>query len=234
MNNRSVSAPMNDATPPLVEGDRLTCEEFERRYDAMPNLKKAQLIEGVVYMPSPVRMQRHGLPSRHLSGWLAVYEAGTPGVLGADNATVRLDSDNEPQPDALLLIDPALGGQARISADDYLEMAPELVAEISSSTVKNDLETKYRVYQRSQVREYVTWRVLDKTVDWFILRQGKFDRLQPGLDGILKSEVFPGLWLDAGALVRGDLAGVLAVVQQGIASPEHAQFIGKLQQAANA
>jgi Uma2 family endonuclease len=235
MNDRSAIAPppmpANDAVPPLQEGDRLTRAEFERRYDAMPHLKKAELIEGVVHMPSPLRFERHGWRSRHLSTWLGVYEAATPGVLGADNATVRLDSDNEPQPDGVLLIDPALGGQARISADDYLEMAPELVAEISSSTVRVDLGAKFRVYQRTQVREYLVWRVLDRAVDWFVLRQGKYDRLEPGPDGILKSEVFPGLWLDADALVRGELAGVLAVVQQGIASPEHALFVGKLQHA---
>ena len=119
----------------------------------------------------------------------------------------------------------------RVDVDDYVEEAPELVAEISSSTVKVDLGAKFRVYQRTQVREYVVWRVLDKAVDWFVLRQGKYDRLQPGPDGILKSEVFPGLWLDAEALVRGDLAGVLAIVQQGISSPEHAHFAAELQKA---
>jgi Uma2 family endonuclease len=129
------------------------------------------------------------------------------------------------------MIDPALGGHARISVDDYVEESPELVAEISSSTVKVDLGAKFRVYQRTQVREYVVWRVVEKAVDWFILRQGKYDRLQPGPDGILKSEVFPGLWLDTEALVRGDLASVLAVVQQGVATPEHAQFVAELQKA---
>src|SRR5947207_1178608 len=104
--------------PPLQNGDRLTRAEFERRYDAMPHLKRAELIEGVVYMPSPVRFRRHGRPSRHLSTWLGVYEAATPGVEGGDNTTARLDLANEPQPDALLLIDPARSGQARISVDD--------------------------------------------------------------------------------------------------------------------
>jgi Uma2 family endonuclease len=235
MNDRSVIAPQpipaHDTIPPLVEGDRLTRDEFERRYDAMPNLKKAELIEGVVYMPSPVRFERHGGPTRFVSAWLGVYQAATPGLLGADNTTVRLDTDNEPQPDGLLFIDPALGGQARISVDDYVEEAPELVAEISSSTVKVDLGAKFRVYQRTQVREYVVWRVVARAVDWFVLRQGTYDRLQPGPDGILKSEVFPGLWLDSEALVRGDLAGVLAVVQQGIASPEHGHFAAELQKA---
>jgi Uma2 family endonuclease len=183
-------------------------------------------------MPSPVRFQRHGKPTRRISTWMGVYEAATPGVMGAANATVRLDVDNEPQPDEFLFIDPALGGQARISVDDYIENAPELVAEISASTVSIDLNAKFHVYRRNQVREYIVWRVLDKEVDWFILRQGRFDRQLPGADGLLRSEVFPGLWLDADALVRGDLARVLAVVQQGVASPEHAAFVARLQQAA--
>lgn len=183
-------------------------------------------------MPSPVRFQRHGEPSRFLSTWMGVYQAATPGVLGAGNATVRLDADNEPQPDEFLFIDPALGGQARISVDDYIENAPELVAEISASTVSIDLNTKFHVYRRNQVREYIVWRVLDKAVDWFVLRQGRFDRLLPNAEGLLCSEVFPGLWLDAEALVRGDLAAVLTVVQQGVARPEHTAFAARLQQAA--
>src|SRR5262245_51963059 len=126
---RQPTDPPADWVPPLEPGDRLTRDEFERRYDAMPRLKKAELIEGVVYMPSPVRHRRHGRPNLHLAGWVAAYEAATPGVEGADNGTARLDLDNEPQPDVLLLIDPARGGQARISSDDYVEDAPELVAE---------------------------------------------------------------------------------------------------------
>jgi len=228
MSSPVLPAPRHQPLPPLEQGDCLTREEFERRYKAMPNLKKAELIEGVVHMPSPLRFKGHGRPSRHLSTWMGVYEASTPGVMGADNATARLDVDNEPQPDGLLLIDPALGGHAHISEDDYVEMAPELVSEIAASSVSFDLNSKLHVYRRNEVREYLVWRVLDQAVDWFVLRQSRFDRMQPGPDGILRSEVFAGLWLDPAALVRGDLAGVLAVVQQGIASPEHAAFVAQL------
>jgi Uma2 family endonuclease len=217
-----------DWVPPLEPGDRLTREEFERRYEAMPHLKKAELIEGVVYMPSPLRFRRHGRPNRHLSTWLGTYEAATPGVEGADNATARLDLENEPQPDALLLIDPARGGQARISADDHIEAAPELVAEVAASSASYDLHTKLDVYRRNGVREYIVWRVLDRQIDWFALRGDRYERLAPGPDGLLRSEVFPGLWLDPEALLRGDLARVLAVVQQGTASPEHAAFVAGL------
>ena len=92
--------------PPLENGDRLTRAEFMRRYDAMPDLKKAELIEGVVYVPSPVRQKNHGRPHSHLIGWLFIYEAGTPGVEIGDNSTVLLDLDNAPQPDGLLFIQP--------------------------------------------------------------------------------------------------------------------------------
>jgi Uma2 family endonuclease len=211
-----------------MEGDHLTSDEFERRYDAMPGLKKAELIEGVVHMPSPVRHRSHGRPHAQILGWLIAYEAATPGVESSDNSTARLDLDNVPQPDALLLIDPARGGQARISAADYVEAAPELVAEVAASTTSDDLGGKLEVYRRNGVREYIVWRVQDRQIDWFVLRQGKFERLSPGDDGILRSEVFSGLWLDHEALVRGDLARVLNVVQQGVASPEHASFVARL------
>jgi Uma2 family endonuclease len=128
--------------PPLENGDRLTRDEFERRYEAMPHLKKAELIEGVVYVPSPVRYRHHGAPHAHLISWLGQYAAGTPGVAVSDNSTVRLDLDNEPQPDGLLLIDPACEGQARFSPDDYIEGSPELVAEVASSSVSYDLHAK--------------------------------------------------------------------------------------------
>jgi Uma2 family endonuclease len=194
----------------------------------MPELKKAELIEGVVYMPSPARLSRHGRPQRHISNWLGHYEVATPGVDGADNCTVRLDLDNEPQPDAFLFIDPARGGQARISEDDYLEGAPELVAEVASSSASYDLHVKLHVYRRSGVREYLVWRVLDGQIDWFVLREGQYEALAPGTGGILKSTVFPGLWLDPAALLRGDLASVLAVLDQGVHSPEHAEFVARL------
>ena len=222
------SEPAPPLIPPLEPGDRLTREEFERRYDAMPNLKKAELIEGVVYMPSPVRLRRHGRPHFRLIAWLGAYEAATPGVEGGDNATARLDLDNEPQPDVMLLIDPDRGGQARISDDDYVELAPELVAEVAASSAGYDLNTKLNVYRRNGVREYLVWRVLDRQFDWFVLRGSAFEPLPAGEGGIHRSEVFPGLWLDAAALLAGDMPRVLAAVQRGIASAEHEAFVRQL------
>ncbi len=218
------SQPASERIPALEPGDRLTRAEFERRYEAMPHVKKAELIEGIVYMPSPVRLRKHGDPHFRFITWLGQYAAFTPCVIGGNNTTARLDLDNEPQPDAMLLIDPLCGGQAIISHDDYVERAPEWTGEISASSVSFDLHTKLVVYRRNGVREYVVWRVQDQQIDWFTLRSGEFEPLAADADGVLRSEVFPGLWLDAAALIRNDMSRVLAVVQQGIASPEHAAF----------
>jgi Uma2 family endonuclease len=227
------AVPLPNPIPPLENGDQLTRPEFERRYDAMPHVNKAELIEGVVYIPSPVRVGHHGTPHADFMTWLGTYRASTPVVSVAGNATVRLDMSNEPQPDGLMFLLPEYGGQVRISADDYVEGAPELVGEVSASTASIDLNAKFRAYQRNGVRECVVWRTLDRTVDWFVLRDRHFVPLAPGADGILRSEVFPGLWLDPAALVRLDLAAVLRVLQRGLDSPEHAAFVERLQRAGN-
>ncbi len=214
--------------PPLENGDRLTRAEFERRYQAMPENVRAELVEGVVAMASPVRCSGHGSEHFDLIGWLSAYKNATPGLIGADNATVRLDLDNEPQPDVCLLIDPARGGKAKINTEGYIEGAPELVAEVAASSVSLDLGPKLNAYRRNGVREYLVWRVQDGEIDWFIHREGRFDRLQPGDDGITRSEVYPGLWLDAHALIQGDLPRVHAVLHQGLATTEHQAFVSKL------
>lgn len=216
--------------PPLETGDRLSRAEFERRYTAMPELKRAELIEGAVYVPSPVRLRRHGRPHFRLVTWLGNYETATPGVIGADNASVRLDLDNEPQPDVVLFLDPEHGGQAHITTDDYVEDAPELVAEIAASSASYDLNTKLNVYRRNGVREYIVWRVLDRQIDWFVLRDGEFVRLPLDNAGLYRSEVFPGLWLDPAALVRGDTQSVQTTLQHGLATREHADFVARLNQ----
>jgi len=140
--------------------------------------------------------------------------------------TVRMDPENEPQPDACLRI--ATGGQSWLTADDYLEGAPELLVEIAASSVSKDLHDKKRVYGRNRVQEYLVWRVLDRQVDWFFWREGDYELLPPDADGIYRSQVFPGLWLDATALLRGDLAHLVTVLQQGLNSPEHTAFIQSL------
>ncbi|MGB7445416.1 MAG: Uma2 family endonuclease [Coleofasciculaceae cyanobacterium] len=160
--------------PPLESGDRLNCYEFERRYNSMPSLKKAELIEGVVYVPAALRFRSHAQPHGNLMGWLWTYKISTPGIELGIEPTVRLDLDNEPQPDAVLLIDENCGGQARLSDDDYIEGAPELVAEIAASSVAIDLHDKKRAYRRNGVKEYLVWQVFEQKLDWFYLEQGEY------------------------------------------------------------
>jgi Uma2 family endonuclease len=217
---------------PLETGDILTRDEFERRYEAMPELKKAELIEGVVYVNSAVRWQKHGFPHSDLITWMGMYRAHTPGVQTGDNCSIRLDLDNQPQPDATMIIHPFYGGRVQLGDDDVVVGTPELIAEVSASSAGIDLNQKLRVYRRNQVREYIVWRVLDKEVDWFVLRNSTFESLPLGADGIYRSEVFPGLWLDAAALLKFDLRRVWGVLQQGLASPEHAAFADRLLEAA--
>ncbi len=216
------------ALPPLENGDRLTRDEYLRRYEAMPDLKKAELIEGVVYVPSPVRYLYHGRQNHHLTTWLGFYEAGTSGVGGSSNTTVLLDLNNSPQPDGLLFIKPDHGGQVKLDEEGYIVGVPDLVAEVAASTASYDLHDKLETYRRSGVREYLVVRVFDQQTDWFALRDNRYEPIVPAADGSLRSTVFPGLWLDCGALLRGDLAAVLALVQQGLNSPEHAEFAAKL------
>ena len=222
MTPESIILPL--AIPPLENGDRLSRPEFERRYYIMHQIK-AELIEGIVYVPSPLRARSHGEPHAYVMGWLAVYKAATPGVQLLDNATVRLDADNEPQPDALLRIE---GGQSVISQDDYVEGAPELIVEIAASSASIDLHDKLSVYRRNQVQEYLVWRVYENQFDWFVLREGEYIQLEPNTEDLICSQVFPGLWLDKSALLAGNLARVLEVLQQGLSTKEHQAFVQKL------
>jgi Uma2 family endonuclease len=215
---------------PLENGDRLTRWEFERRYEAMPHVKKAELVEGVVYMPSPVRLI-HAEAQAYVVGWLAAYRVATPDVRLVDNGTVRLDADNEVQPDALLWLDPAAGGSAKPSEDGYLEGAPELIVEVAASRASYDLHEKLKVYRRNGVQEYVVWRVYDKELDWLCLDEGEYVPLDRDEEGLIKSNVFPGLWLAVPALLEGDMARVLAKLQEGLASEEHKGFVERLGQA---
>ena len=214
--------------PRLENGDHLTRHEFERRYEAMPRLKKAELIEGVVFIPSPVRHTQHGMQHLALSTWLGTYCSATPGMTGGNNSTVRLDLDNEPQPDALMMIEQPCGGQARVDAEGYIAGVPELVAEVSASSVSIDRNTKLRVYRRNSVQEYLIWRVLDQEIDWFVLRQGQYCAVDPS------SRRQPAERGFSGAVARRRRPGadrsvqVLRVLQRGLASAEHAAFVNTL------
>lgn len=210
--------------PPLQNGDHLTRAEFERRYAAQPHLKKAELIEGVVYVPSPVSLEHS---RRHATAmlWLGTYLAATPGLRLLDNATVKLDAENEVQPDAALCV--AKSGQTEV-IDNYLHGAPELVVEIASSSAAYDLHEKLRVYRRTGVLEYVIFLTLEQETLWFRLNEGRYDEVSPDDAGIIRSRTFPGLHLHPEKFWADDLAGLLETLQLGTNSLEHAAFEASL------
>lgn len=222
------SSSASQKLPPLESGDRLTRSEFERRYAADPRIKKAELIEGMVYVASPLRFQQHAEPHSRIHGWLWTYQIATPGLLLGIEPTVRLDLDNEPQPDIVLILDEAVGGQARLTEDGYLEGVPELVVEIAASSAAIDLGNKRQAYRRNGVREYIVWQVFENQLEWFYLSEGEYRSIAPDLDGIIRSRVFPGLWLAVERLLNNQMVQVLTVLQTGLNSPEHAAFVEQL------
>ena len=224
-----MNAPLPQSLPPLENGDRLTRAEFERRYAASPQIEKAELIEGVVYLASPNRFLHHAVPHSHLSGWLGTYATYTPGTLSGIEPTVRLDLENEFQPNIVLLLEEAVGGHTQVTEEGYLEGVPELVVEIAASSAAIDLGHKQRAYRRSGVREYIVWQSFEQQLAWFHLVDGDYQLLQPDDAGVIRSQQFPGLWLAVEALCCNQMAEVLKVLQAGIDSPEHAEFVAKLE-----
>lgn len=216
------------SVPPLENGAHLSAAEFLRRYAAMPEVKKAELINGVVYMTSPVRIDQHGEPDNLLQTWLGTYSIATPGVRAATNATTRLSADDVPQPDGLLRILPECGGQARLDAKGYLQGAPELVVEVAASSASLDVREKLASYRRAGVREYLVWRTEDEAVDWWVLEEDEYRPLTPSADGILRSTSLPGLWLEVRALLAGDGTNLMAKLQEGLRSAEHTAFVEAL------
>jgi Uma2 family endonuclease len=207
-------------TIPLLEnGDRLTRHEFERRYTAMPYQKtgsnKAELIEGIVYIASPVRLRSHAQPHSQITGWLGLYQANEPSLMVGIEPTVRLDLDNEFQPDAVMFIP---GRGASITEDDYIAGTPELVVEIAASTVSIDLHQKKAAYRRNGVQEYIVWRTLDREIDWFSLQDGEYIQLEIDERGVIKSLIFPGLWLAVESMLSGSMSDILAILQTGLNS----------------
>ena len=195
---------------PLESGDRLTREEFHRRYSARPDIRKAELVQGVVYvMSSPVNHRFHGKPHAMVIGWLCEYLSRTAGVEISDNATVYLSDEDEVQPDACLF---RLGMPARETADGYIEGAPELVVEIAASSASYDLHDKMESYRRAGVQEYIVWRTYDEAIDWFRLREGRYERVPPNAAGVIESAVFPGLRLHVASMLAFDRAGVRAAL----------------------
>ena len=193
----------------LESGDRLTQAEFHRRYCARSDIKKAELVEGVVYVASPVRFRAHAEPHHRIVMWLGTYAERHPGIEMGDNATVKLDDNNEVQPDGVLFREEP--GGPHLTEDDYIEGAPQLVVEVAASSASYDLHDKKEAYRRNGVREYVVWRVLDRMIDWFRLKDGEYVWVEP-IDGVIESQEFPGLRLDVARMVAGDLAGVLRLL----------------------
>lgn len=224
---KRIRADKEEQIPPLNNGDHLTRAEFERRYEASPHIKKAELIEGVVYMPSPVRIE-HGKPHATIMGWLTVYRASTPSLELADNVTVRLDFENEVQPDAVLYIDAKRGGQTKIESG-YLSGAPELVVEVAASSAAYDLHEKLRIYRRNGVQEYLVLSVYEQRTSWFQLVDSEYEHLSPDEDGVIHSQVFPGLHFHPQRFWADDVAGLLQTLQEGLATAEHQAFATHLQ-----
>ncbi len=210
--------------PPLQTGDHLTLVEFERRYSAQPHLKKAELIEGVVYVPSPVSLE-HSHRHAVIMGWLINYQASTPGLRLLDNATIRLDAENEVQPDAALCI---LNGGQTSPAGSYLQGAPELVVEIATTSAAYDLHEKLRVYRRTGVQEYIVLLTHERETLWYRLNEGLYEAVAPDEDGITRSRMFPGLHFDSNLFWADDLPGLLGALQTGLKTTEHAAFAASL------
>ena len=218
--------PVQTEIPALVMGDKLTRDEFMRRWEAMPNLKRAELIGGIVYMPSPLS-RMHGDFDMAVGSWLWMYSVSTPGCEAGANATWLMKEEDAPQPDCDLRILPEYGGQSRMEGE-YSAGAPEFLGEVCLSSTSYDLNQKLDLYEAAAVLEYVAVLVREHEVRWHRLVAGKFQVMAPGSDGILRSVVFPGLWLDPAALLTQDKQRMLAALQQGLQSPEHAAFVAEL------
>jgi Uma2 family endonuclease len=216
--------------PLLVDGQRLRQAEFMRRYELTPPGFKAELIGGIVHVASPLGIA-HGQSSMDVNTWLGVYYAHTPGTDGLKSATTLMADLSVPQPDVQLRILPEYGGQSR-NDGDYIGGAPELVVEVAQSGQPIELGAKRDDYERAGVREYIVVALEPGEVYWHVRRDDKLVRINPDADGIYRSTIFPGLWLDPAALLRKDLAGVIAVLEQGLATPEHAAFVADLADAA--
>jgi Uma2 family endonuclease len=212
----------------LMPGEQLTRQEFEQRYEAAPVSTRAELIGGFVVMSSPASFA-HSLSLGQITTWLGLYSFATPGVELHSSATVRLDEENELEPDALLRLTAETGGNTTVSADGYIEGAPELVVEVSTLSVYYDMHGKFDAYRRCGVQEYIVWQCEKNRLDWFYLKKNDYRSLDPDRHGVLHSRVLPGLALAAKALLKGNLAKVLQVAQESLESKEHESFLKKLQ-----
>ncbi len=221
----TTGSPQIEAPTELHSGDRMTQAAFHQLYAAYPEDVKAELIGGTVYVASPLK-RMHGTYHPELTLVLGLYKAATPGVEIADNMTTILGEESEPQPDLLLRILAEHGGQSSYNKEDFLEGAPELVAEIAHSTRAIDMNRKRLDYLRAGVQEYIVFCIAERELFWFHFPSRR--KLKPDREGVWKSRVFPGLWLHGPALVEQDSARLVATVQRGLTTAEHAAFAERL------
>jgi hypothetical protein len=212
--------------PPLVSGDKLTREEFFRRWELHPEINRAELIRGIVYMPSPVSLE-HGKSDADVGVWLHYYRIFTPGTESGNNTTSCMLEDEAPQPDIFLRILREHGGRSW-EEDKLMHGSPELLSEVCRSSVAYDLHVKKDLYEEAKIQEYLAVLLYEQEIRWHVLTRGKYKLLEPDDDGIWRSRVFPGLWLDGKALLAGDLVAVMAILQKGLNSREHKAFVKEL------
>lgn len=215
----------------LHNGDVLDQPTFHERYAAMPPGFRAELIGGVVYVPSPTT-NWHSVYHGDVIGWMFHYRAHSPGVEMLDNGTIILDEENEPQPDGVLRLDESVGGATHLTEQGYVAGPPELHAEIAFSSASIDLHQKRREYERAGVCEYLVVLIQEKSVRAFRLDHARYVEFPPDPDGVWRSQVFPGLWLNIQALLARDGMALLKTLDAGLASEEHAAFAKRLQDAA--
>ncbi len=213
--------------PPLEPGQRLDRAEFHARYEAMPPSTPAELIGGIVHIVASPLRRRHSHGHVGAVTCLSLYSYRTPGTESFLEASVFLDEQGEPQPDAALRIVPECGGQSH-DAGEYIGGAPELVLEVSDSSLSVDLGAKRMDYERTGVREYIVVAVGNGEVFWHARRGDRLEWVHPDPDGRYRSATFSGLWLDPKALLASDGAGLMAVLDRGLASAEHAAFVARL------
>jgi Uma2 family endonuclease len=217
------------ATPWLVDGERLDRATFHERYAAMPEHIRAELIGGVVSMASPLGLG-HGRSNVPVVIWLDHYAELTTGVEVVENASVFLEDYGELQPDVILRILPENGGRTR-DQGRYYANGPELIVEIADTTLRKDLGPKLADYERAGVSEYIVFGIDPLLVRWHLRVEGRLVEVEPDADGIFRSKVFPGLWLDPAALLRGDRRRLREVVNLAVATAEHADFLRRLAEA---
>ena len=202
-----VAAPPRTLIPALESGMCLTAEEFDRIYELHPEIKKAELVQGVVYVGGPVRIAEHGVPDGLLRTWGGNYALTRADVRCGANGTVRLSATDRVQPDSMLWN--STGGSATIGSDDYMDGAPELAVEVAASSASYDLHTKKESYRKAGVQEYVVWVTEEDRILWFALEGGAYIELAADADGWTRSRVFPGLRLHIERLLNGDGSVVL-------------------------